>query len=350
MSVPKFVQYINLSKYNNNLPSADGVGESTNAEINTDWGQPIIKNANKYSICIERMEISGTSIPILPYDDDLGNSTVTFESNNTMPGKANDTTMSFQIGDWQIGVGEVVDVAGVQDGVIAGTIANPNPIDIGQIFSIGELIETVNSVNTILINDGSIAKFHCSISRNGFVRLSFNKFPKYYVVFGRRLAQLFGVPQIFRMTEAETIAKVGVNWNDSTETKVLEGNVSVFDRCIRNRSILIESDLPIVSDIIGQGLANVITDFVFPTDYTQSYQGTSDPTDETESDRVNISYPPPQRIVYTPSIRRFLEFQSPIEISRIMIRANYVSFNGVIHRWTLRPGEFFAIKLGLYLK
>ena len=369
MSVPKFVQYINLRVSNNEYPTDPQETPSSTipAVIEQDWNKPIIKNANKYSLAIERLEISSSAVPMYPAKDAVVAEETLLPVFPPAPApvyKVNETTIPIEIGEWSIGCFEITDAIGLE------FAPNYNSIPLPQVYSLAELLDVLNNIEDYTENlrrsildagvlPGNVIKWETVIGvsprlffrlqKSGKIEVYFDQAPEFGLIFGKYLAQVLGIPQVISPSITEMKVK---NWRwDSNNEWRYYGTSSCFDKAIRNKSLLITSDLPIISDIIGASRATVLTDFNLTTAYSQSVINTKLDGDPNQFvDPITMTYNPPQEIVYEPKVRRFLEFSTNIEISRLRIHAYYVSYTGEVYDWLLRPGEFFALKLGLYLK
>ena len=334
MSVPKFVKYINLSIANDRLGDADNLPELIPAVIDEQFEKAVIKNANKYSICIERMEISSTAIPMYPPTpaDPAAMETYTWRYNaNVGIGKNHDNLYTQDVNRFGIAIGEMDDINQIP--LVAGiALLLPRTLAIGDVYSVSELLAKINEFGGDDLN--------VVLGADTRVKMVVTKAPRFAVVLGSDLANLLGLPKVLLMAPGEVA--IGRRFGQDNN-KAFKGEYSIFDRYIRARNIMIESDLPIESDVLGSGLANIMTDFRIPSSYSIS-------SDVARPEENTLSISPPQAIVYEPKIRRFLDFLSPIELSRMRIQAYYQSYDGAVHEWELAPGGFWAIKFGLYLK
>lgn len=110
--------------------------------------------------------------------------------------------------------------------------------------------------------------------------------------------------------------------------------------------IIISSNLPTVSDNVSGVMSNCLTDFAPPTVY-QSSSG----IDNNGSLYLNgYSLNCRQRLIYTPTEKRYLDMISNLALREIQIRAFYVTPWGATNIVNIPIGGTFVIKLGFYEK
>jgi len=109
----------------------------------------------------------------------------------------------------------------------------------------------------------------------------------------------------------------------------------------------ITSNLPTVSDSIGQSKSNVLTDLSFFQNLgvTKSYAANGQTFDTT-----SVSYSQRQKIVYNPNERRYLNLRSSAPIDDITVECEYIEQDGTAHIVMLPRGGGFSIKLAFFKK
>ena len=142
-----------------------------------------------------------------------------------------------------------------------------------------------------------------------------------------------------------------------------------FDAGDRLMDIILTTNLPTISDNVGQTKTNILTDFSFRTGNgaasvpnihlsngigTQitEYRVNGEPVDFMSHPRdvTNIGYSTRQKIFFTPKQRRWIQMISDAPINHIRISARYRDTKGNDYPIQLPPGCMFSIKLGFYLK
>lgn len=113
----------------------------------------------------------------------------------------------------------------------------------------------------------------------------------------------------------------------------------------RLNGIQVVSNLPLISDKVGQVQTNIVTDFGFPQTYQNSVSGTIN--NYTQVSRSE-SFSPRQKLHYIPSVRRYLNLLSNGSIGYIDIAAEWVDNTGAATKIILPIGGEFSIKIGFY--
>lgn len=103
------------------------------------------------------------------------------------------------------------------------------------------------------------------------------------------------------------------------------------------QKIRISSNLPVYSDVVGQGRNNTLTDLSADISISASKDG-------------SYSYTPRGRLIYNPQQRRYLNFTSPAPLNSLRITAEYVDIDNNSFPIQLRRGCSFSLKLGFWLK
>lgn len=113
----------------------------------------------------------------------------------------------------------------------------------------------------------------------------------------------------------------------------------------RLNTIQVTSNLPLISDRVGQVQTNIVTDFGFPQSLQSSVTG---PLVNYTQVARSESWSPRQKLHYIPTVRRYLNLLSNGAISYIDIAAHWVDNKGVSTRIVLPIGGEFSIKIGFY--
>lgn len=108
----------------------------------------------------------------------------------------------------------------------------------------------------------------------------------------------------------------------------------------------IDTNLPTVSDTIGQAKSSVLTDLSFGAAIGASfpYQNATGLRAATPS----ANYSQRQRIIYNPQERRYLNLRSSAPIDDIQVTCEYVRQNGDAAIVPLPIGASFSVKLGFF--
>lgn len=247
-------------------------------------------------------------------------------------------------------------------------------IPVGDYFSLQHLIMTINEVigepPEIYAKLGKDRVFVMGISPEGHVYIQDNNLHSCYLSLHADLLELFDMTQ--EMLDPRNIKGsrglgvavfngpnyyeqthyYGVEADDGTypEPQILKNSVyNIYSKtprydCGDNMMyVQLQSNIPVVSDTVGQIQQNVLTDFVYP----QSY-GVSVSMPQQSFYNNTLSYSARQKIVYTPSERRILNMNSSGPLTSIRISARYVDKYGVDHLIKLRQGMCFNIKLAFF--
>lgn len=99
--------------------------------------------------------------------------------------------------------------------------------------------------------------------------------------------------------------------------------------------ITIKSNLNLVSDTIGQEKTNIVTDLSVPANLSASSDG-------------GYAYSARDKLIYTPSERRYLNFNSTAPVQVIRLYCEYTSPDGAKRMVKLPHGGVFNIKLAFF--
>lgn len=265
--------------------------EDTNgieARISQSFNVPILRKPEDWVVAVERFEVNTNSIPFY-----TGGEIIRFTAK----------------------------ILGVEQSVITP-----------DAFS---LVDLVRKINDIFQNSGQTQPPNASISidTEGFIQMTYGAFAAWDIILPPRLAGVFDFVH--------------------TSTNDLGGLIDLGFGTVLSRTprwdcgdelqlIQITSNLPVVSDNIGQVKTNVLTDLSYPKSL-----GASMNADGTEGGN---SFSQRQRLIYNPSERRYVNLIGAAPISTVTVKAFYVNPRGVSFPIFLYPGMTFSIKLGFYAR
>ena len=197
-------------------------------------------------------------------------------------------------------------------------------------YSLINLIENINTIAQTGIREAN--NFSLSIDSDGFVTITYTDFATHTLNLADRLAKILDMPD-----PIETPA--GVTSIKSTSPR--------FDSGDELGLISLTSNIPVTSDTVGQIRANVLTDFSFPKSL-----GSSSNTKGLDPNSGGLSWTPRQKLVFEPSVRRYLTTAGHGGLQSIRITANYEDpkNGGTQFPVLLRPGGVFSIKLGFHAR
>jgi len=193
--------------------------------------------------------------------------------------------------------------------------------------------EVLNSLVYVDPNDSIQFRITYSISKDGFIIVSLldsRNFTDLQIEFPRRLNLILGIS-----TNQQFATK--------TECNSLYPRVDLGDDLDH---IILQTSLPTNTDALGNVRLQVLTDFAAPTGYSNSLSYGANGTLIRSGFSTNLR----QKLIYTPSERRYLELLGDFPINNITIDAYYINTDEVIKIVPLPLGSFFEIKLGFYLR
>jgi len=267
-----------------------------NASASTQFNSPIVEKASDFLVAIERMELSLNGVPF--YDASQ--------------------------------VGGVYEQIIVRSRLIVASTATD--VDISA-FSLTHLFEILNSL--IYVDPNNNQQFHItySISKDGFVIVSLldgRNFTNLQLEFPRRLNMILGI------STAQQFA---------TKTEC-DSSYSRIDLGDDLDHIVLQTNLPTNTDALGNVHLQVLTDFASPSAYSNSMGYGANGT----LVRSNFSSNLRQKLIYTPTERRYLELIGDFPINNISIEAFYTNVDGDLKNVPLPLGGIFEVKIGFYLK
>jgi hypothetical protein len=282
---------MNFARFNalywtSNLTNTNSDGSYVDADINETFTSNLLENGGDYICAVERLELNLNGVPY--YD-----------------------------GEYE---GESIEIRATgADGV--------NPVDglmqtINVTFKSYSLKNTIDQLNIMLAAEAvnsttTLGAFVFSLDADGFVTLSRTNSTNFYTVFPNRLNQILG---LYNEVAGET------NWISG------EPRWDIGDSL---QHIRLTSNLNLVSDTVGQAKTNILTDLSVNSSLSASSNG-------------GYSYSSRDKMIYTPSEHRYLNFNSSAPVQIIRIVAEYVQPDNTSRVVQLPVGASFNIKLGFY--
>lgn len=282
----------------NNIYSPDTTSDLfVNASAHTQFDAPIIEKASDFLVAVERMELSLNAVPFYDAGQDPTNPEVITIRSRTQAVPVTETDLDTNA------------------------------------YTLSHLFEVLNSLAYVDPNDNLQFRITYSISKDGFIIVSLldgRNFTDLQIEFPRRLNLILGIS-----TSQQFATK--------TECNSLYPRVDLGDDLDH---IILQTSLPTNSDALGNVHLQVLTDFAAPTSYGNSLTYGANGTLIRSGFSTNLR----QKLIYTPSERRYLELLGDFPVNNITIDAYYTNIDGVIKNVPLCIGGFFEIKLGFYLK
>lgn len=285
-----------------------------NAVCTQQFNQPIVEKASDFLVAVERMELTLNGIPF--YDAD------------------------------EVPREKIVIKSRIDNSEIDG------PTLVDSAYSLTHLFDILNAVVLTDPYDLSEFKVNYSINKDGFILISLlngKTFNQVEIQFPRRLNMILGMStnlitgQIF---VPQTVPP------DPTNPPYTEAS-STFPRTDMGDDldhIVLQTNLPTNTDSAGNAKIPILTDFSSPSNYSNSLAYGTNGTLVKAGFSSNIR----QRVIYTPTERRYLELLGDFPIQDIEVQALYVSANYEtlqnVKNIPLPIGGSFEIKIGFYLK
>jgi len=263
-------------------------GSTRNADINKTFTNNLIQQASDYICAVERLELNLNGIPY--YD-----------------GEFNDETIEIK------GSGDEV------DGVLYDEETTYQSINFtSKAYSLPHLIDLMNSTlaDIPVGSPSSDGTYIFSLDASGFVTLSRTNHDKYRIHFPLHLNNILG---LYNEVAEDDWTSEFPRWDIGDELQ----------------NIRISSNLNLVSDTVGQSKTNIVTDLSVGSSLSASSTG-------------GYSFSSRDKLIYTPTNRRWLNFNSSAPIQTIRIYCEYVLPDGTARMVLLPHGAVFAIKLGFY--
>ena len=273
------------------------------AVIQQAYNTPIVNKANDYVMAIERLEVNLNGVPFYQALD-------------------SEQIKLTLIGDPNTNVAK--------------------PLKELTAWSLYDLIRILNSYmqnGTIVDNGGNgdlfKDKLQFSLDAEGFVSMSTTNYlthKNYDFEFPASLNQVLGLEDAFP-------SDVTIQINNVTS------RFPRFDCGDQLSYIRVVSNLPTVSDSVGQSKSNILTDLYFGLTFGASV---TDPTQPTDASIRPFNWSPRQKVIYNPPIRRFLNLRSSAPINDIEISCEFVRPDGSSAPISLPRGCEFTLKIGFW--
>lgn len=332
-------KYISLSMVNDNNDSSSLI----DAIIEENYGYEIIDKANAYVCAVERMEISLNGIPFYKGIKNQHNATeahpegtgglesITFYNRNHLAVRY--TINFFTVGEIEAGgtqvnfysLKSILDRLSTLQFDIIDANGNNTGVEYTCRFRIDEKGYISYTSNPVEV-----------VNNHGLELVVFNGHGQTYS--GNNLDQQIEFPKYLNMI-------LGLGELQGVNESTIISDFARFDLGDELAHVLLATSLPVISDSVGQQLAQVLTDFAPTSSYGGSY--TLNGNDLVAS---GVTLNSRQKLIYVPAEKRYLDLTSPFNIRYIRIQAFYItnySDNLVVQ---LPIGGMFQVKLGFYSK
>ncbi len=284
-----------------NVPEDVDYSPATSADtyklttINTEFNQPIMEKASDFLCAVERLELTLNGIPF--YDGNQ-NETITVVSRlNPLLTSAN----IFNVTAW----------------------------------SLSDLLAKLSAFDLRDPNTNTDFSVVYAINQDGIIVISLEEgknFDNLEIQFPRILNCILGISTARQVTPGTF-----------SEAESLYPRTDVGDNLDH---IIIQTNLPTNSDSLGNAKMAILTDLSVSSAYSNSLSYGSDGAMLRSSFSTNIR----QRVIYTPSERRYLELLGDFPIQNIQCQVYYVNIIGENVPVPLPLGGYFELKLGFYLR
>lgn len=278
------------------------------------FNSPIIEKASDFLVAIERMEVSLNGVPF--YDnDELPREYITVKNRTT------------------------------NDEVVMEELPS-------SAYSLTHLFDILNAFE--LTEPTSLLGFRLtySINKDGFIIITINPNPILNQQFTFNDIEIIFPPRLNMILGISTEQQIFVQNPSESNPTYVEAQ-SKYPRCDMGDDldhIIIQSNLPTHTDAIGNAKVPLLTDVSAPSNYSNSLSYSSTGALKTAGFSSNIR----QKLIYTPSERRYLELTGDFPIQDISVSAWYQSINydrlGGPKQVLLPIGGIFEVKLGFYLR
>ena len=203
-------------------------------------------------------------------------------------------------------------------------------LTIPTVYSLTELIEEINSeIQSIVVAYPDAANLVFKVDKHGYVIIDFDLFNNYDILLGQELSEVLGFP--------ETLPSIaGVTSRKSQTPR--------FDVGDRLNHIILKTNLPVVSDRIGQVFTKTLADF----SVLEAFNSSVSLDAQSINSGQGYSYSPRQQMSYVPSTKRFVNLASDAPIDQIEITAHYTDHRNRSTEVYIPKGAGFSLKLGFY--
>lgn len=290
--------YFSLSINHDDETNIDG---TIPANIYESYNYPVISDASKYAVAIERLEINLNGIPF-------------YNCENKSNRSANEILYYYDI----------------ENEIYYETKLNQNAYDLSH------LLHMLNEIQYPAIGGDANFGLIWTIDHSGFISMEIlgdeRTFVNTTVIVPKFLNRVLGIS-----AEAQvTAGQLGKNKVTSTFPRADIGD------CLQH--IILTSNLPTLADVQGQGRENVLTDLSTLFDFSSSFSFSNDGKLIAEG----LSMSSRQKLVYVPQERRFLHLVGAGTFSFLRVNAMYADSTLAIDNILLPFGATFQIKLGFY--
>lgn len=295
-------EYVEASAANNYVSGTNSRG-SLEARLETTFNTPFIEKASDFIMAVERMEVSLNAIPFLDQRDGVPQEFVKIRSR-----RVGEQNLIYQV-------------------------YLP-----GSAFSLTHLLSMLSEeMDYVDPSDGSEMTIIFTLSKEGFVVMhtgdkSFNDIQ---VEFSRRLNMILGIATADQLVFANPA-------DYQYECASTYPRIDIGDDL---QHIVIQSNLPVYTDAIGNERMPILTDFAYPVDMSSSLAYEQD-----YLVKSGWSIVPRDRLIYIPTEKRYLELNGDFPINNIQISGYYTTPDGDNKPIPLAFGGIFSIKLGFYLR
>jgi hypothetical protein len=282
---------LNVLYWTDNLTNQNNDGTTIVADISKTFRSNLLERASDWVCAVERMELNLNGIPY--YDGD------------------------YQAEQLQLyGTGENIDGVEYDRDTVYQTI-NLN-------FKSWSLKNTVDQLNELLASQAigsptQAGNWSFELDADGFITLSRDNSDKYRSVFGERINQILGL------------------FNEVSDSADWISSEPRWDCGDALQHIRLSSNLNLVSDTVGQAKTNIVTDVSVGSSLSASSSG-------------GFSYNSREKLLYTPSKLRYLNFNSSAPVQTLRIFCEYIMPDGTSRVVQLPNGSSFNIKIGFYQK
>lgn len=290
--------YVSLDIRNNRLTNyyQDIANDIARARIFSNFNPAIVDKASDFLVAVERMELTLCGVPFYDASD--------FDNNR-----------------------ESLVIRSKQDGSTFTLPLTKSAYSLSHLFEILSAYQYQDPFDSVLFN------LTFSITKDGIVVMTIiggKTFTDIQVEIPRRLNMILGISlnrQLAATTQVES-AYPRVDLGDDLDHVILITN------------------LPTNSDNLGNVKNSVLTDFSAPSTYSNSLAYGANGQLIRQGFQTNIR----QKMIYTPTERRYLELLGDFPINNIIVEALYVNPDGAQKYVPLPLGGTFELKLGFYLR
>lgn len=275
-----------------------GANETINAEIRSDYNIPLVDKASDYLLAVERLEVSLNAIPFYDLRDPIDREDIQLQS-------------------------------------VATGIIGPGVTLTLTCYSLQGLLTYLSNLNYVNPDPpNNNIRLLFSLEQDGRVTMAIGTAGYHYghftVLLPRRLNMILGLSVTQQVPFAYLVYSSfpRVDLGDDLGT------------------IVIQSNLPTVTDSLDNQRSPILTDFGVPSSYGGSFNYTAGNVLAVSSWSLDVR----DKYIYAPAEKKYIEMTGDFPINNINIRCYYVTPDGTTKFVPLPIGGAFFIKLGFYLK